>query len=93
MAAYTHTTPENPNERYGVRACSAAGHQKHVDCDGQWTELLSVRAASLQPHVVICDAHLLELAKTRGFRTPKVTERKPPRVSRSRNAPEEVLSL
>lgn len=58
MASFTHRTPQNPNEAYGVRACSAAGHQKHVDCSGEWTELLGVRSALGVPHIVICDAHL-----------------------------------
>lgn len=52
---------QNPNEHFGVRACSFAGHIKSVDCGGKWVfaPTQHVRIASaLAPHVCVCENHL-----------------------------------
>lgn len=52
------TTAENPNEVFGVRACSFAGHQKSADCGGQWNTWHTVPVGRPAPRLTVCDNHL-----------------------------------
>lgn len=61
------TTDENPNEAFGVRACSFAGQQKSADCGGQWNtwHSVSVGRSPFAPRLTVCDVHLAEAAAAR----------------------------
>jgi hypothetical protein len=76
------TTHDNPNEAFGVRACSFANQQKHADCGGDWYVAApqSVRVANpLAPYLTVCENHLREAVTA--FKTPTVKEVKPKRVT------------
>lgn len=59
------TSDINPNEVFGVCACSFAGQQKSVDCGGQWNTWHTVPVGRPAPRLTVCDNHLLAAAATR----------------------------
>jgi hypothetical protein len=73
-------TDHNPNDHYGVRACSFAGQLKSNDCGGRWFSVPTqhVRVANpLAPHVCVCANHLRTALEAVAPSEPKRTRRTP----------------